>query len=153
VPVNSFAVRFALVVLALVAGAWLVVGVRAIRLEDDANAILDRAQAGPIPQEEVDAALDDLDKARRLSADQGPRISEGQLLLAAGHSGSARAVAGQVTKDEPDNLQGWYLTWLAANPNTPAKRRAQKRVLELNPWFEYVLLKQRHELLRQQQGR
>ena len=150
-PVNSFAARFALVVIALVAVVWLAVGLRAVQLEQKANALMKAPR--PLDPGKVEAALADLAEAGRFSPDQGPMISQGYLLLAARNAGRARAVAGRVTKEEPDNLQGWYLAWQAATPNSPAWRRAERRVLELNPWFEYLLLRRRVAADRQQHGR
>ena len=136
---NSFAVRSALVVVALVAGAWLAVGVRATGLESDAGGVIDRARAGPVPRAEVDAALDDLAEAGRLSPDQAPVIRQAELLAAAGRRDEARVVAGRVTAAEPDNLQGWFLTWVVADPDKRVKAQAKRHLLELNPWFSEVL--------------
>lgn len=136
---NSFAIRSALVVTALLVGAWLALGVRADALENDARAVIDRARAGDVPPAEVNAALDDLAKAGRLSPDQGPLIRQGELLTAAGRNDEARAVVTRVTEAEPDNLQGWFLAWVVADPDTPAKAHAKARLLELNPWFAYSL--------------
>ena len=136
---NSFAIRFALVVVALVAGAWLAVGVRAVALEDDANAVLSQVRAGPLPRPELNAAIDDLDRAGRFSPDQAPVILQGQLLYAEGRLDQARAAARRATDAEPDNLQAWYLAWVVAGNDKGARADAQKHVLELNPWFERVL--------------
>jgi hypothetical protein len=137
--VNSFAIRSALVVTALLVGAWLALGVRALALESDAGDVLARARVGPVPAAELHKAIDDLAKAGRLSPDQGPVITQGELLAAAGRDDEARAVAKRVTGDEPDNLQGWFLTWVVSDPDKRAKAHAKQRLLELNPWFEYAL--------------
>jgi hypothetical protein len=137
--VNSFAIRSALVVLALLAGAWLALGVRAVGLEDNAEAVIRHARAGPVPPGQVNTALDDLAKAGRLSPDQAPLIRQGELLVSAGRDDEARAVAKRATDAEPDNLQAWFLAWVVADPNSPAKEQAKQRVLELNPWFAYAL--------------
>jgi hypothetical protein len=137
--VNSFAIRSALVVLALLVGAWLALGVRAVALENDADAVTQRARAGPVPPAEVNGALDGLAKAGRLSPDQAPVIKQGELLAAAGRSGEAKSVAKRVTEAEPDNLQAWFLAWVVADPDKRAKAHAKQRLLELNPWFSEVL--------------
>jgi predicted Zn-dependent protease len=137
--VNSFAVRSALVAVALVAGAWLALGVRALALESDAGQVLDRARQGPVETAEVNAALDDLAQAGRLSPDQAPVIRQGELLAAAGRDEEARAVARRVTRAEPDNLQAWFLAWVVADPDKRAKEHAKRHLLELNPWFAYAL--------------
>jgi Flp pilus assembly protein TadD len=137
--VNSFAIRSALVVLALLAVAWLGFGVRDTRLQSDADAVLAKARTGPVPRAEVDTAVAEYNKAGRLSPDQAPLISQGNLLLAVGRAAEARAVARRATAAEPDNLQAWLLKWQAAYPKTPAKAHAKAEVLRLNPWFLYVL--------------
>jgi predicted Zn-dependent protease len=137
--VNSFAIRSALVVIALLVGAWLALGVRAVALENDSETVLARARAGPIPAAEANKALDDLAKAGRLSPDQAPLIHQGELLTAIGRTGEAHAVAKRATDAEPDNLQAWFLTWVLADPGTEAKAHAKARLLELNPWFAYAL--------------
>jgi tetratricopeptide (TPR) repeat protein len=137
--VNSFAIRCALVVIALLAGAWLALGVRAVRLEDDAEAVITQARAGPVAPDQVNAALDDLAKAGRLSPDQAPLIDQGELLVSAGRADEARAVAKRATDAEPENLQAWFLTWVVADPSSPEKEQAKQRLLELNPWFAYAL--------------
>jgi hypothetical protein len=137
--VNSFAIRSALVVIALLVGAWLALGVRAVALETDARPVIDRARAGPIPASEANKALDDLAKAGRLSPDQSPLIRQGELLAAIGREDDANAVAKRATEAEPDNLQAWFLTWVLADPGTTEKAHAKARLLELNPWFAYAL--------------
>jgi hypothetical protein len=137
--VNSFAIRSALVVTAVLVGAWLALGVRAVALETNAQKVINRARTGPIPASEANQALNDLANAGRLSPDQSPVIRQGELLTAVGREGEARAVAKRATDAEPDNLQAWFLTWVVAHPNSNAKAHAKARVLELNPWFAYAL--------------
>jgi hypothetical protein len=137
--VNTFAIRCALVVIALLVAAWLALGVRAVALENDAQLVINRARAGPIPAAETNKALDDLAKAGRLSPDQAPLIHQGELLAAVGRDDEARAVARRATDAEPDNLQAWFLAWVVADPDPVAKAHAKARVLELNPWFAYAL--------------
>jgi predicted Zn-dependent protease len=137
--VNRFAVRLALLALALLVGGWLVLGLRAVRLEEQANATIQRARTGPVAPADVNRALDDLAEAGRLSPDQAPLIDQGELLAAAHRNDEARAIAKRVTEVEPDNLQGWYLAWVVADPDKRAKAHAKRRLLELNPWFSEVL--------------
>jgi hypothetical protein len=137
--VNSFAIRCALVVLALLAGAWLVFGVRGVRLESDADAVLAQARTAPVSPVVVNAALDDYAKAGRLSPDQTPLVHQGELLLSVGRKAEARAVARRATNAEPDNLQSWFLAWVVADPATRAKAHAKAEILKLNPWFLYAL--------------
>jgi hypothetical protein len=141
--VNRSAIRPALVLLALVVGVWLAFGMRNVRLQDDADAVLAKARTGPVPAAEVNSALDDYAKAGRLSPDQTPLIHQGELLYAAGRQAEAEAVAHRATAVEPDNLQSWFLAWAVAKPRTAEKAHAEKRVLELNPWFDLALQRAR----------
>jgi hypothetical protein len=125
--------------LALLVGGWLAFGVRDVRLESDADAVLARAQDGPVAPAAVNAALDDYAKAARLSPDQTPLIHQGQLLESVGRLAEAQAAAARATEAEPDNLQAWFLRWVVSDPKSLEKKVAKRRVLELNPWFLYAL--------------
>lgn len=140
-PVKGIAIRVGLVVLALLAGGWLVVGLQSVRLQDDADGVLAQARKGHVDQTQVTAALDDYKKARRLSPDETPLIHEGELLLAVGRNAEAQKVTIQAIEKEPDNLQTWFFGWVAAEAmkNEQGVRTAKKKILELNPWFLYVL--------------
>lgn len=135
---NSLAVRAALVVAALLAGAWLAVGLRAVNLENDAKAVVDKARAGTATPAEVERARDDLHKADLLSPSKDPIIREGELMASLGREGEAAILGYSVTLKEPDNLRAWFLVW-ATEPDAGRKAAAKKRILELNPWFDYAL--------------
>jgi hypothetical protein len=128
----------ALLVLAVLVAAWLVVGMRAVRLEDQANAVIDRARAGSVPEAEVKRAIDDLGKATDLSPDQGPVIMQGQLYEATGHDQEAVLFAYLAANDEPDNLQAWIVAW-AAEDVPEAREQAHDEMLRLNPYIDVVL--------------
>ena len=136
---NGLVVRGALLGLALLAGAWLLVGVRGVRLIDDGDAVIAKAQAGHATPAEIDDALADYARAGRLSPDQTPLVQQGALLLAAGRADQARAKALSATRVEPDNLQAWLLAFAASGDDPEAKRHAKAEILKLNPWFLYVL--------------
>jgi hypothetical protein len=125
--------RCALVAVALLAGAWLVVGVRATGLESDATHVLAKAARGRISAAEAQHAKDLLRRARLLSVDEGPRLSEGILLGQTGRLRQWVSLAERVVLDEPDNYDGWrylYLASLAAHdPRRAAKALARIRVL------------------------
>jgi hypothetical protein len=133
-------IRCALVATALVAGAWLVLGVRAFELESDGREVLRQAQSGPITPDEVSRGQDLLRRARRFSADKGPLVNESLLLATAGRSGEAASIAERVLSDEPDNLEGWIVLYLASRDmrEAPGEReraaRALRMVRALNPW-------------------
>jgi tetratricopeptide (TPR) repeat protein len=115
------------VVIALLAGAWLLLGIRAIELESE-------RPLGSKPAE-VRSALNSLRSARFLSVDKEPLLNEGLLLFAVGRHDEALAVGKRVVSDEPDNLDAWlalyYMYWTSRAPKR-ADGVAQK-VRTLNP--------------------
>ena len=135
---NSLAVRAALVVLAVLAGAWLAVGVRGVDLENDAKAVVAKARAGTATPAEVERARDDLSKADFLSPSKDAIITDGELMASLGRDGEGAILGYSATLKEPENLRAWFLVW-ATEPDEARKAAAKRRILELNPWFEYAL--------------
>ncbi|HEY7599806.1 MAG TPA: hypothetical protein VH741_07765 [Candidatus Limnocylindrales bacterium] len=125
-------VRTTLVVLALCVGAWLALGYRAVKLEETGQAAVTQIQHGPISPAKRREALDALDDARFLNADEGPNLVEGNLRLFTGHRAQAVALARHITTDEPDNASGWFLAYLAEQG--AAKQEALERLEALDPW-------------------
>jgi hypothetical protein len=125
-------IRAALVVLAVLVGAWLALGLRAVELEEDGNATLERARAGPVPIEEVRRARRDLQRARRFSSDLAPLVDEGNLLAAVGRAEEAARIAARATTEEPENLEGWLLAYRVA-PDRARAQAALRRIGGLNP--------------------
>jgi hypothetical protein len=125
--------------LVLLVLGWLVVGARAVRLEDQAGAVIDRARAGqPVSEAEMRQARDRLVQARDLSPDLGPKIKEGQLAEALGRKHEAALLAGAAATEEPDNLQAWFLAWAAA-PDDQAREQTLAQLRRLNPFIEVAL--------------
>jgi hypothetical protein len=136
--VTTLAVRAALVGLAVLVLAWLALGLRAVRLEDQAQATIDRAREGPVSDADFRGAQENLREAGDFSPDQGPLLKYGQLLAAVGKRREADFVARAVTVDEPDNLQAWYLAWVA-DPNPASRKHALAELMRLNPFMEVTL--------------
>jgi hypothetical protein len=137
--VRSLALRTALLFLALLVLGWLVVGLRAVRLEDQAGAVIDRARAGePVTQADVRQAQDRLRQARDLSPDLTPMLKEGQLEEALGRKHSADLIARAVAIEEPDNLQAWFLAWAAA-PDDRSREQSLGQLRRLNPFIDVAL--------------
>jgi hypothetical protein len=122
----------------MLAVAWLAFGARAVRLEDQAEAVIDRARAGPVSSADVDRAREQLQQSKELNPDQGPVIKEGQLLYATGLDREAAFVARAVAVREPDNLQAWFLAW-AADADRKSKREALGQLRRLNPYIDVAL--------------
>jgi tetratricopeptide (TPR) repeat protein len=127
-------IRCALVAVALVAGAWLVVGVRASVLEADATTVRPTVLS-PLPPNEVNSGLRSLRRARLLSLDQGPRLSEVRLLVATGRREEAIALARRVAAAEPENVDGWLALYFLYQRQRDPRRAAEaaRMVRELNP--------------------
>jgi hypothetical protein len=138
-------VRVVLVAVALLAGAWMVLSLRSVELESEGRAVVAKAQRGPITADELNRGRGLLQRARRLSADQGPRVVEAVLLDSARRPEAAVAVAERVVEDEPDNFDAWMVLYLALIDLEDAARdtrRAEEtlRILRsLNPLSGTVL--------------
>jgi hypothetical protein len=130
---SSVLVRGALVTAALIVVGWLALGFRAVDLEAEGEAALERAARGAIPLAEARKAQDALRRARRFSADQGPVLTEGSLLAAVGRRAEAAALARRVIEKEPENDRAWFLAFVTAADRKRAAQ-ARRRVQELNPW-------------------
>jgi predicted Zn-dependent protease len=124
---------------ALLVAGWLAVGLRATLLEERADEQLtvrlaldgrDPARAGALSQ-----AARDLDDAGWLNPDRLPRMYRAQILVALGHEERARAIAREVTRAEPDNLEIWRtaLGMALALPDRGLEAEARRRIAELNP--------------------
>jgi predicted Zn-dependent protease len=133
------AVRCALVVVALLVGAYLAVGVHNVRLVDDGDAVLAKARTGKVPARTVDAALSDYEDAQKLSPDPTPLIHRGELLLATGRKIEASKALIRAIQDEPDNIQAWTLAYAASAGDPSAHELAKNQLLKLNPRFLYEL--------------
>jgi hypothetical protein len=126
-------VRSVLVIVALLAGAWLVLGIRAQDLESEARS----------PSSDMRRSLGSLRSARLLSVDKEPLLNEGLVLFASGQHEEGIAIAKRVVAEEPDNFDGWLGLYYMYSTSRDSNRAAQaaRRVRALNP-FAGVLLKE-----------
>jgi hypothetical protein len=139
--VASVLTRCALVAVALLAGAWLVLGVRSLDLQSDGRAVLTRAQSGTVPADEVRRAQSQFERARRLNADKTPLLDEAFLLSATGRRPEGIAVAQRLVEEEPDNVDGWIVVYLGSLELGHSQRAAEalRRVRALNPLADEAL--------------
>jgi hypothetical protein len=129
--VSSALIRCGIAAIALLIGAWLVLSFRAVELEADGRTIFEQGQRGPIQPGEVRRAQSFFDRAGRFSADKSPLVYEGFLLFDAGRYGEAAAAAEQLVADEPDNIDGWIVLYLAARgPEGSSRERDPGRAAE-----------------------
>lgn len=110
-------VRVSLLVLALLACAWFVLGIRESREITDAGAIIQsHAKLTAAQAARADSLLDG---AARLNPDEQVNILRARTALGRGdHSGAEKILAG-VTRREPKNIQAWvWVTKASADPRT-----------------------------------
>jgi hypothetical protein len=126
--VGSLLGRTALIGIALLAGAWLVLGIRALDLNSEART----SSSNP---SEVKSALSSLRDAGLLSVDKEPLLNEGLLLYATGRRAEGIATEKRLVAEEPDNLDAWLaLVYMYSTSNDPKRAAyAGRRVRALNP--------------------
>jgi hypothetical protein len=139
--VASVLTRCALVAVALLAGAWLVLGVRSIDLQSDGRAVLARAQSGALATDELRRGQSLFRRAREFNADKTPLLDEAFLLSAAGRRREGIAAAERLVAEEPDNVDGWIVVYLGSRELGERERAAQalSRLRALNPLADRAL--------------
>jgi hypothetical protein len=128
----------ALVVVALVAAAWLLLSIRSLDSLEEGEAVLDRARRGPVSQAELRGARRAYADARRFAADGDALLGEASLLARAGRTAEADELVRRLLASEPENDQAWFLALLTARDPARA-REARRRLTELNPWVGETL--------------
>jgi len=123
--------RVALAMLALLALAYLSIGLRNVVLTDQAQ----RIAALPDPSTaQVDDAERLFERARLLDPDTRPLLLEGALLVGAGRQGEGLALVERAVEREPDNVLAWGVLAAVTREADPARSRAaEARRLELSP--------------------
>lgn len=132
---GSALIRCALVALALVAGAWLVLGVRAVELESEAGTVGSGDGGTSRAPGELERARSSLRDARLLSVDKEPLLNEGLLVFAAGGRKEGLAIVERVVREEPDYLEAWTALFYMYSVSEERQRAARvvRRVRALNP--------------------
>lgn len=131
--------RIAFALVALLAAAWLALGLRSTLYEnrgmDEFTAGLTLTRPTPAQARELSRSVRDLDRAAWLNPDHLPRAYYAQALVVLGQDARARAIIGDVTRAEPDNLQIWRVgrAMGIALSDRGLERQATRRVRELNP--------------------
>jgi predicted Zn-dependent protease len=124
-------VRAGLLVTALAACVWLGAGLRAARLQAEADR---RVPATQIDREEVRRKRELLDDARVFNPDTAPLIREAQLLLFIDGEREAARLLEEVVRREPENYEAWRGLSQAALRLDPARaREAAREAASLNP--------------------
>lgn len=131
----SVLTRCALVAVALLAGVWLVLGVRALNLQSEAESVRSGSQSAALTPDDVNRARSLLRRARLLSVDKSPLLNEGILVFATGRREEGVAILKRVVAQEPDNLEAWIVLYNIYSRLSDSKdaRKALHRVRALNP--------------------
>jgi hypothetical protein len=127
--------RGVLVVVAVVAAAWLALSYRGVALESDGQDLIVRAQKVGITDAELRHGQEQLADAREFRADTNSLLLQGQLEFAAHHNAASARTARRLTDGEPENVDGWFLAYFAAGTDPARKREALSQVRRLNPWL------------------
>lgn len=125
-------IRAAIVLLALVAVAWLGAGIAASRAQDD----LARLVAATAQPDEADLtrAADLRRKAERWVPGRRPSLLEATLRLKADDRAEAARLLDDVVADEPENAEAWLLLAQASEDRDPEREaQARERVRALAP--------------------
>jgi tetratricopeptide repeat protein len=131
--VRRVLIRALIVVIALLAGGWLVVQERAAQAEGDLEAIA-FSPGGGLDPATVARAKDLVRTDRRLNPDRRPDLYEAVVLGRSGRTREAIAVLERTVAAEPENLEAWALLAGAAKTEDPAlAARARARQRELAP--------------------
>jgi hypothetical protein len=123
--------RLATLVLALLACAWLVLGIRQTDDVQQASAIVSSSAALSAAQARHAASL--LDDARTLNPDAEVDVLRARVALGRGDLARARQILGGVVSAEPMNLDGWSWMVRASKGDPHDLLIAFSRVLQLVP--------------------
>jgi predicted Zn-dependent protease len=129
----TVAVRVLLVVVAVLAGAWLVHGLPPIR-DQQAGLAAVSAHDGRSPQQRVARARRLLERSAAHTRSTDPDVHLAQLDAFTGHPDRAVRRLEVVVAHEPANLDAWQLLAQTARTVDPAvAARAQARARRLSP--------------------
>jgi predicted Zn-dependent protease len=130
------AARLLIALLAVIALAWLGLGLRGLGLVERGERLAAAPGATPAQIREAEDALED---ARFLNPDTRPLLVEGSLLAAQGGSRAREGIEllELAVRREPDNVLAWGVLADATRRLHPARSRAaRERTLELSPPVE-----------------
>jgi hypothetical protein len=116
---------------ALVALAWFAIGVRQAQDTDRATAII--SGAAPLGAAQARHAQSLLHDAGQLNPDTAVDLLRAQLALRQGDRARARAIALDVTRSEPQNLDAWLAYGTASSNDRRAFVFALRHLNELAP--------------------
>lgn len=124
--------RLVVLVAALIACAWFLLGIRQAQDQARVNALL--SSHSKITASQARAANASLDEAQFLNPDQSVAAARAAVEFRAGNRGRAVALAESVTRREPQGVDGWLLlSELVVTSDPPLFHLAQARISALAP--------------------
>lgn len=121
--------RPALLLVAVLAGAWFVVGVRQAHDIDVADTIITAPAHSP---GQLRSATSRLQAAAFLNPDRTVDILRGRIAIDEGQVARARHILKTVVGAEPQNLEAW-IWFTGANLGRPAAAVGSRRIAALDP--------------------
>lgn len=134
--------RLPVVILSVLVLAWLALGLRNSRLEDEAVRSVDKrvrlelagGERTGLDPGETDRILSLFRRAQRLNPDVTPMLNEANVYLFNGRFEPATAILEEVVRREPENLFAWMaLEDAARTVDSRLSAEARARVRRLNP--------------------
>jgi alkylation response protein AidB-like acyl-CoA dehydrogenase len=126
------AVRAGLIVVAVIAAAWFVIGIRQSTGLNRAQTILGSART-TLSAAQAGQARAAIDEASTLNPDRQVELDRSLLALDRGQSVTARHDAAAVTRAEPQNLDAWVALARTAGDDPALFSLALERVRQLEP--------------------
>jgi hypothetical protein len=114
--VRASAIRAISVLVALVACAWFVIGIRQARSVSEVTSII--GQGRPLSPAQVRHANALLDTAGTLNPDIEVQLLRGEVALRAGRRARAEQIFKAAARQEPDNVEPWL--WVARGAGSDA---------------------------------
>jgi predicted Zn-dependent protease len=121
--------RPALLLAAVLACVWFVIGVRQAHEVDAASNVITAGQQSP---SQLRGAASQLHAAAFLNPDRAVDILRGRVAIEQRRLAQARRILGAVVRAEPQNLEGW-IWFTGANLGLPAAERGSRRIAALDP--------------------
>ena len=134
------ALRGFLVVVSLLAIAWLGGNLLSRHDADEGNDSLARAKAQGWPPAELERAQARFDRARRFASDTDLLVKQASALVFLGAPRRAAPLLERAVRAEPENATAWLFLFVAVRERDPARAAvARRRALELDPLAKRVL--------------
>jgi len=132
---SSLPMRALVALAALAAIGWMALGLRATNALQAGEHVRDVAAArGGVSDAEFERARDDLARAREHAPDADALLVEAELLTRTGRDSDAVPILERLVREEPENIDGWFLLAAATEENDSARSaEAARRGRALSP--------------------